>query len=450
MFVAGFPVILVSIILLYFASNKKIFRGASKSAFHPFNILGFFLVIISVDFSALYWRVVNGDEIRFLTYTIRNPEEVRDGFLYFVLCAISVTAGVSFSSYSIGRNKEPNNNNLTKGDRVSALVVFIIALVFSASVFLVIYKTAIQGGSIFHVAAVRQTFFRENQLLSLLYSLLLPATILYISRNLNRKKAIFSACIIAVFLAAPIGSRSIVLNIIIAVIFAMVVRGFRFPILALYILTPVIGILISGMRYIREFDYHQSFSAMLDYYGGIWGGLFNTAEVSMAEVITVIRLFNPVDRGVLDSLIGMLVAPMPRAIIPWKPWAAGTEFTRTADIEYWELVKSDMAVTGFGDLAMSYDLYGVVLIIFIMFYWWAKIIIRAAIHSQASLAMWGPVCIIMSYLFVRGDLFIVAFFIWPLSSVFISHRALSRLIEGMLRIGATYRRQRRIAKIYRP
>jgi hypothetical protein len=324
--------------------------------------------------------------------------------------------------------------------------VFLIALIFAAIVFVIIYKTASQGGSIFHVAAVRQTFFRENQLLSLLYSLLLPATILYISRSLNSKKAIYTASLMAVILVAPVGSRSIVLNIAIALVFAMVMKGVRFPVLALYLLAPAIGVLISAMRYIRELDYHQSFSAMLDYYGGVWGGLFNTAEVSMAEVITVIITFKPVDRGIFDSLIGIFVAPIPRSIIPWKPWPAGTEFTRTADIEYWELVKSDMAVTGFGDLAMSFELYSVGLIIFILFYWWAKILIRAALRSRASLAMWGPICIIISYLFIRGDIFIVAFFMWPLSSVLITHRILTRIFNGFIKTGASNRGWRRVGK----
>ncbi len=449
LFVAGFPVILLSVVLLYFASIKKIFRGTSKSAFHPFNILGFFLVIITVDFASLYWRISDGDEVRFLTYTIKNLEEVSNAFIFFVLCAISASVGVSFSAYSIHKNSIGCKSVLTKPDRIAALIVFLIALAFSASVFLSIYKTAILGGSIFHVAAVRQTFFRENQVLSLLYSLLLPATILYVSRNLHSKKKVFIAAIVAILLAAPIGSRSIVLNIAITIVFAVVLNGFRFPVIVLYLMTPVIGVLISAMRYVREFDYHDSFSAMLDYYGGIWGGLFNTAEVSMAEVITVIITFNPVDRGVFDSLIGMLVAPIPRAIIPWKPWAAGTEFTRTADIEYWELVKSDMAVTGFGDLAMSFELYGVGIIVFIIFYWWSKIIIRAAIRSEASLAMWGPVCIIMSYLFVRGDIFIVAFFLWPFITVFIVHRILTRIFTGIVRTGSMYNRRRLIEKLYR-
>jgi hypothetical protein len=104
-FAAGYPIVLLSVILLYFASINRIFRGASKSAFHPFNILGFFLVIITVDFSALYLRIIDGDEIRFLTYTIRHPEEVENGFLYFVLCAISASSAVTFSSYSITKKK---------------------------------------------------------------------------------------------------------------------------------------------------------------------------------------------------------------------------------------------------------------------------------------------------------------------------------------------------------
>ena len=445
-FSAGYLIVLLSVILLYFASVNRIFQGASRSAFHPFNILGFFLVIITVDFSALYLRIINGDEVTFLTYTIRHPEEVENGFLYFVLCAISASSAVSFSSYSITKSKIRYRHNQPTTDKLAALIVFLIALIFAAIVFVIIYKTASQGGSIFHVAAVRQTFFRENQLLSLLYSLLLPATILYISRSLNSKKAIYTASLMAVILVAPVGSRSIVLNIAIALVFAMVMKGVRFPVLALYLLAPAIGVLISAMRYIREFDYHQSFSAMLDYYGGVWGGLFNTAEVSMAEVITVIITFKPVDRGIFDSLIGIFVAPIPRSIIPWKPWPAGTEFTRTADIEYWELVKSDMAVTGFGDLAMSFELYSVGLIIFILFYWWAKILIRAAVHSQASLAMWGPICIIVSYLFVRGDIFIVAFFMWPLSSVLITHRILTRIFNGFLKTGTNDRNWRKVGK----
>ena len=398
--------------------------GLRGLAFHPFNLLGFFIVITILDFLFAYETTRSGESIRLSVYSESSPIIVQQGFLFFVLCCIGIFVGIALSI----RNTNPVKSSIrdNSADKSATQVLFLIAAALAAVTVALVVEAALSRGSIAYVAATRGVFFRDNPILYVFYSMLVPAFFIFGSRN-NHPITVIWAFFLCVLLLLPMGSRGNLAILLVGVMF-WVCRRVAIPVAALYIAAPLVAIGLTFYRWAaRDSTVYGTFQQFLDAHGGLGGALFGTPEVSMAEAITI-NLAQPVlHRAPWDSIIGMILIPVPRAIAPFKPVGASTEFTQGANLSRWMLVKSDWTITGFANLLVEFSYIGAILVIGLLSYWWSRTLIKAS-ADRMDIAFVGPVLIYFMYIFYRADLYNLGTTMWPALLILIGHTFLTRML----------------------
>lgn len=413
----------VSVSLAMIANQQRL--GLRGLAFHPFNLLGFFIVITTIDFMTAHEMTLRGESIRSATYSEYTPGAVWNGLAFFILCSLAILFGCFLGSRGKGRLMVDDGGD---ADQKAAFVVAAGAFGLAAFTVLTVVGVALARGSIGYVAGIKGVFFRDNAILYVLYSMLLPAFYLYGSR-VGRWNLILTAYFVAVLLLLPIGSRGSIAMLTVGLLF-WASRHWRIPVAALYVFSPVVAIGLTYYRWAtRESAVYNTFGQFLDAHDGLAGALFNTPDISMAEAITINVNQDLVHRMPWDSILGVLLIPVPRSIAPFKPFGASTEFTQQSDLARWLTVKAEWTVTGFVNLLMD---FGYVIALFATFglaYWWSITMARRA-SSQRSISFAAPVLIYFMYVFYRGDIYNLGTAMWPAGLVVIAHTVATRIFKS--------------------
>ena len=514
---------LILVMLSYFTPARPL-RG---SALHPYNLLGFFIVIVVCDFFFAHRSVLNGDAVVFARQSILVEEELVRGAAFFAFCVIAGVLGIGLATFQgtrhgpppawaaelgppprpphgaaapppmpagrthggppipgapipggfprrgfnplrllpaglLGRRFGPAGypphpgpypaaphaplpvppiNPMPAAElairRRAATYTLVLCGLLGLFVTSQVVLTSLDRGNLFHVAAIRQTFFRANPVLIVLYSLLVPSLILFGSYRQRIRAPLILLALAVMMLLFPLGGRGALVVVVITLGFWFAASGFRVHWLAVYLAAPFIGFALLVLRYYgRETDRFASLESFVNESGGALNVFFNTTEISLAESLTVNLTNAIVERSPFDTILGAAFAFVPRAIIPWKPFGASAEFTMTADLARWELVKSEWTVTGFVNLYYDFGYLGAVALTGVLAYLWARLFCRSAAKGGQSLLFWGPVGINMVYIFFRGDLYNLALFLWPLAVVLCFHWGFTKVIALRILPGA--------------
>ena len=381
-------------------------------ALHPYNVLGFLFAIIDIDFLSLYSLIATGQSTYFAETMIANLAQVKDGFVFFVLCQTFLIAGIA-AVPSLGRKTAgtmtPREVRLSevRASRICMALCILVTMLGAWNLILV----SLQHGSFTYIAGVRQRFFAANPLLLIVVSTIAPAYILFGSRNTLRSA--FLAMIPLIPFLMLVGGRSKLLYPLIALAY-WVCQRIRIPAIVIYIGAPVLLASLTLFTFIsRENGSVAEFPKYLEQSGGITGPLFDGASISMAEIISI-NIARPVlDRQPWESILGGIMLPIPRSIVPMKPLGASTEFSMTIDLDRWELVKSEWTITGFINLFYDYGYIGALIACFVIAVIWT-LALKQAFQSRLGTTLVGPICCLVAYQFIRGDLYIVSQFLWPL------------------------------------
>lgn len=386
--------------------------GLNGLAIHPFNILGILLNIIALDFFVLYGDLLSNVPTRFSAYSIDGPGAVLNGMLFFCLCAIALSAGVLIPVF-----RKPQEQVATQAEATSSassakvaktlLILAICLLLFITSEVVV---QSLQRGNLLYVAGIRQNFFRNNQILYILYGFCVPAFFIYGSVNKLNRNTLIAAMIFCTLLI-PLGSRGLLVYILLGLSYWWAMER-PLPLPILYAAAPVLGVGAVVYRFFARDAYSfPTLGAFLDAKGGFFGVLFRTPDISFAEAITVAVNYVRMDRAPWDSLVGALAAPFPRAIFPWKPAGASAQFTAESTPEYWALIKSEKTVTGFSNLLFDFGYVGAIIFAFSLGMAWCSYVRSRNIGHGSAFS--GPVGIVCIYIFCRGDIYNLALFAWP-------------------------------------
>lgn len=407
----------------------KVFPSGLKGlGVHPYNVLGFLIAIIIIDFIVLSIDVRGSYVQSVFGYRVTSAREVQDGALFFLMCASSLTIGIGLAGYVRAKRRSRIRPQAIRDDRWKvSMIMFAFTIIFSVVV-LYLASAALAAGSLLHVAGTRTTYFRDNTTLYVAIAAMVPAFFMYGSRfGLNRKTGFYAFLLL---LGLPlVGSRSLMLYVLAGLVFW---SAFRFPLKLsyIYISAPIIGILSVTYRYYsRDIYYFSSLGAFLDRNGGFFGSLFRTDDIAIAEIITIGVNNRIVEREWFESLLGMLLVPVPRAILPWKPLGASADFTSYTDESYFDLTGSSKTVSGFVDIYLSSNFFVAPILMGVIGALWGMFWVSTD-RSQRTAAFVGPVLVVCAYLFIRSDLYNLALFMWPLFVVIGLKKVLSSFISS--------------------
>jgi len=398
-------------------------------ALHPFNVVGLLTTVVAIDFITLYNDTADGRISELLGYMIATPRDVTQGAIFFMLCSFAMGAGVVVAAASGQRpTVRPRAPKTARAELVSVSIVMAISAACMATVAAAVMVESMAEGSILYVAGVRQAFFRDNQALAMLGGIGIPAFYLYGSRvGVKRSTVLYALLLVACLL--PIGSRSSIVFLALGLAFWWA-QSRSLRISYIYLGLAPLAVLSTFYRYLtRDANLFRSYWDFIDYHGGYFGVLFRSPDVSMAEGMTAAITQATITRGPFDSLLGAVMAPIPRSWIPWKPFSASAEFTRNATPEHFEEYGSSTTVTGFANLFLEYGYWLSVPVLFVLALVWARLWISSS-RSRASAGLAGPILILVAFTFYRADLYDVALFLWPLAAVLLLHVFIRGLLRG--------------------
>jgi hypothetical protein len=394
---------------------------------HPFNILGVFIAIIGFDFLDSWRKVQDGRGAHLGSIWIYNKDEILFGLIFFFFCIVSVITGIFIALKVKHKRRLQSSYN----DQRVVTILFVSIMAAASIVSLIALKESLIYDSIFHVASIRQIWFRENQILQLIVLMVLPTFFLFISRQYRWSKILSAAAVTASILALN-GGRLTLLMIVIACAFKLA-QTRRLPLYYLYAAIPAVGFfLIAYAYFVRNYENYANLGAFLTTYGGISGSLFGTLDISIAEAISI-NLSEPIiNRKPYSFLIGGLISLIPRAWIPWKLYGASAEFTMTTDFNRWLLVKSEWTITGFVNLYYDFGYVGAIILSIFLAYFWTKLLVSSS-RNPTSMAFGGVFCIHAMTVFIRADLYNLGLLLWSyliVLGIYFAIRVTKQMVYG--------------------
>lgn len=401
------------------------FGVVSLSVIDPVIFLFLLLLFFNIDF----WILASDSSSMqmFEVSASESADEISYAYLIFVVYCTAAAFGVFMGC---GRRVKPYSfyPRLFLGASPVPKVVF--GLVVCAGLYTLSFLLR-DIDSILSAEVSRQLYFKENPLMHLVFLVALPAYSLYLS---GRPRFDFQAWLWFVFLAFLLlvsGSRGaiILLALIACTNYTLKKAPLSWRYLVIGIPVVVVGLVV--VRYVfREAWRYDSIGQFLDASGGLLGVFFQSSEVSLAEVLTMaVAVDGKLDLYPFQGLLGLLTYPVPRALFEYKPLSASGYFTELVSPGRWESARSEILVTGFGNVYLEFGLFLGAVVIFLMAWGWI-VAVRRCLAKGSVNAIFYPFLLWLCYAFMRGDFFNMGSTVWAVLLVVLA----GKVVDAAVRI----------------
>lgn len=396
------------IILCLLLSRKKTHTYLINSALNPIVFYAVLMSFFALDYISLYQSSYM-DLFEYSLYI--NSDDILYSYSYFLVCFFVTLVGFYVGLGVKGGVGGVLLKSISKVDyKESQSVFYFIVFICLISVF----GLFLIGGDLYSGGTTRQVFFSENKFFHISFSML-PIGFAIYCRDKDPFEAqclfLFFLCLLIVLATNSRGNL-----IFLFLIYGYLINFKRFRIRAWWIgiaIPAVGGLLLWSRYYFRESWRYDSMNDFIDDKGGVYAVFFQTAEISMADVITVIlRWGDEVNRYPFESFVGALMYPLPRSIFPFKPIGSGGELTSVFSPLRWEYTKSEIVTTGFGDLYLQFGYFGSLIVLFFISYFWIRVLKKVVISYPNDSIFFVPLLIWWMYVFLRSGLFNLGASIW--------------------------------------
>lgn len=403
--------IFTTILFVVFLNSNIVYVRHRWSALSPYNFYVFLNVIIFMDFYFFYYQ----RDTSFLEQSFYiTDNDFFHGFYFFIYCYVMLSLGMII--YLLGSKRKnivqnQHAKNVTdirtkKLYRYQFIGISFISLAILASNFSSVISMI--AGDI-----TKQNLFRDELGLLFLFTFLPYSAALAISateRLRNRILIIMVSSALMIFT----DSRGGVIYMFLLLFYAYNEKNKKISFMAYFIALPIVGYLLTVLRYIfRESWRYSSMSDFVDDKGGYFQLFFNSVEISMAEVIsTAIKFSSQISRFPLESLWAGIVFPIPRSLYESKPVGGSSAFTSIMSPDKWFYTKSEIVVTGYGDLYLNLGFIFSGLLLFFVGMYWAYLIVKSISKGEQYNLYIVPVLMWLMYTFLRADVFNMMRWLW--------------------------------------
>lgn len=392
-----------------------------RSVVNPMLVLVLLLIVMNVD----YW-VLAGDPRSIAIFELRVSayrEAVVEAYAGFTTFSWALVFGAWMGL--LGRKRRvgavasvESSFAIERSARIALVAIFFAGLVTSIG-YLGNLKLMLAG------EFSRQIYFRENQWVNLVFMLVIPAFAIfaYAKRSFDREALCWFLA--ASGLLAISGSRGALLLLGTSVVAALAAKG---RVVRWWWVVPIVPLvsafLLLYRYYFRASWAYSSVDEFVASYGGVLGVFFKSSEISFAEVFLAADQYRErIESYPFEGVLGALSYLLPREMFEWKPLSASAHFTEYLSPRRWEFTKSEILVTGFGNVLLEFGLYWGAVVICAIGFLWAKLLAATAQASRFYLAVLYPYAVWWMYVFLRGDFFNLGSTIWPLALVIAMHIA---------------------------
>jgi hypothetical protein len=284
--------------------------------------------------------------------------------------------------------------------------------------------------SILSAEVSRQLYFKDNPLMHLVFLLALPAYALYLSGRPNFDFYAWLWFFFLAFLLLVSGSRGAIILLVLIACTNYTLK--KSPLSWRYLIVgiPIVVFGLVVVRYVfREAWRYDSIVQFLDASGGLLGVFFQSSEVSLAEVLTMaVAVDGKLNLFPFQGLLGLITYPIPRSIFEYKPLSASGYFTELVSPDRWEGARSEILVTGFGNVYLEFGLVFGAIIVFLMAWGWI-FAVRRCLAKGSVHATFYPFLLWLCYTFVRGDFFNMGSTVWAVLLVLLAGKVIDTVVR---------------------
>jgi hypothetical protein len=246
-------------------------------------------------------------------------------------------------------------------------------------------------------------------------------------------KVVLPVAAISISLLLYSGSRTRILFVLIPVVFYLVaVRRWRIP-----RSTFVLGVLILGFLALVALNLRvassQRQSVTLSELAST-SNVFNLNDIAFAETdLALSRLpSRAVEQYLGQSLVGFVLADIPRSTVSTKPFKGSDQFTQAYDVTNWRLYKRGLTIGGINELQYDYPFPLALLLVFSFAALWIWGFASAAASRTIHGFVWSIGFYVMLYAFLKSDLQSAGQILWAFVGYAAVVAAYQRLTGGLI------------------
>lgn len=417
------------IFFLYYLSKASCYGRFIGSMTNPLVVFCVFSIIFNVDFYMLW---ISGRTDIFEDPIIFSRDDILTAYSAYSILFLTAVMGMTIAQISwptrSAELRAPRNLDgpqLHEAQRKSAILMY---LILAVSIVALLISMAAMG-AVIDGEETRQVFFRRNKIIQIAFSLVCPGLAIFLS--VRRPSTTVSLVVIVASVGAisATGSRGLVILVLLIVAITLVTGGIRISTIWYVVVIPAVAFFLSVSRYfLRESWRYDSYAEFITDVGGYSELFFYSAEISLADAFaTIIQQAETLPRAPFESLLGMIMYPLPRAIFEFKPWGASAYVTQELSPARWYWTKSEILTTGYGDLVLDFGLVGASVAAFFLAFVWLRSCLSAINGPSDRIVIWLSFLIWWMYVFVRGDIFNIGGTLWPFITVIFAYNIISRI-----------------------
>ncbi len=346
--VVFYTIFLYNVIILAIVaamSRSTLFGKFSGSALNPFVVYCVISILINIDFITVYTSPTTIDFLE--TKSFVEPSIVLNAYCVATLIATGGAFGLLGALAAPSTSKAESRIGASPAARMSAMIIGIVGGIIQ--ILVLAYSRAASSDDLISF----QIMSRENPAFAAAAwgePMALAIFLAHLRSPFSLAGGAVSA--LTIFPLVAIGGPR-TMPLVCLLIIAVAYSNHR-KISALYYLPmiPVVGAFLAFSRYTFRETGYASFGDFVVASGGMWNLFFAGQEISFAKMFATVYAFahdlpsiNP-----MHGLIASLLAPIPRALIPWKPFGVSGVFTEYISPVRWELTKSETLVSGCAEL----------------------------------------------------------------------------------------------------
>ena len=401
---------LVLIYLVFRLSLRSINGQFSGSGVHPLSLFCLLCLVFNVDFFLLY-QTPSATSLLYEFYFKTTKSDVLKGYIVYTYLFACGCCGVwvAYLRKTARLSHEGTYGFVTNAKLKRRVASLMLVAVVACSV----YGSTILN-SISDSGAARQAVFSENMWTIIPFLFLIPAIVIFLANHLSDTLIPMLSVAVCLFLLATTGTRGhIIFMGFVSLIFVQI-RGYQIRKSILVLLIPILVLYLVADRYLKRYSGDASdIQEFVSQSEGLVQLLFFTGEISMAEVITTITMeINSLERYPFESFIGFLMIPVPRSLLPFKPFGSSAVFTDYVAPMRRFVSGSEIATTGYGDLIMQFGIISSGLVFFILCYVWCRLFISVLNKQAYYVMLFLPFLVWWPYLFLRSGVFDVGVKFW--------------------------------------
>jgi hypothetical protein len=412
----------IPFVIALLLSWHRALGGFRTSALNPLLLLATVVLLTGADFAHL---IVTGRGQLAQNWVSASPATLVTLQLKYVCMLVAALGGIATAfqlTSAVKRAEKP----LVRADiRFVAMAIYLIIL---AGWTLALLSLGVDVRSLADTVTIKAESTGVGPLF-IFSILLLPALTYALARQPLRLVVPVVAVSILVLLAS--GSRTRIVYVLVPFVFYLVrVRGIRIPRHYFAIGLAVVGLLsIVAVNYRIAVSYNQQISLESLVSSG---NVLNSNDVAFAE--TNLALSNMKRRQVEgflgEDILGFFLAPIPRSVMPIKPFTGSIQFTKVYDEYHYTRFHRGLTIGAFNEIEYDYPFPLALVVIYLIGAVWGWAFARAAaarsIHGFAmTVALYA-----MLYVFCRSDLESIGQIAWAFAIYWV-------VIEPCRRIKAT-------------